>query len=90
MPAQLAKSDHAQSRTYIITGPTSGFGRATPLEVSKYGTVILVLVYCMDDRPSPATCYGHGSAAAHQQAGRRPRSLPREDHLQVRRPPDRR
>lgn len=30
------------SKAYIITGPTSGIGRATALEVAKYGTVVLV------------------------------------------------
>lgn len=29
-------------RAYIITGPTSGFGRATAFEVAKHGTVVLV------------------------------------------------
>ena len=29
-------------RAYIITGPTSGFGRATTFEVAKHGTVVLV------------------------------------------------
>jgi NAD(P)-dependent dehydrogenase (short-subunit alcohol dehydrogenase family) len=30
------------SKAYIITGPTSGIGRATALEVAKYGDVVLV------------------------------------------------
>ena len=29
-------------KAYIITGPTSGIGRATALEVAKHGTVVLV------------------------------------------------
>ena len=29
-------------KTYVITGPTSGIGRATALELAKHGTVILV------------------------------------------------
>ena len=29
-------------KAYIITGPTSGIGRATALELAKYGTVVLV------------------------------------------------
>ncbi|WP_037861493.1 SDR family NAD(P)-dependent oxidoreductase [Streptomyces sp. NRRL S-340] len=29
-------------RTYVITGPTSGFGRRTALELAKHGTVVLV------------------------------------------------
>lgn len=31
-----------QRKAYIITGPTSGIGLATALEVSKHGTVVLV------------------------------------------------
>ncbi len=29
-------------RAYIITGPTSGIGRATALELTKHGTLVLV------------------------------------------------
>lgn len=29
-------------KAYIVTGPTSGIGRATALELAKYGTIILV------------------------------------------------
>lgn len=29
-------------KTYVITGPTSGFGRRTALELAKHGTVVLV------------------------------------------------
>lgn len=34
--------DQINNRAYIITGPTSGIGYATTLELAKYGTVILV------------------------------------------------
>ncbi|MGD0192195.1 MAG: SDR family NAD(P)-dependent oxidoreductase [Rhizomicrobium sp.] len=32
----------ADSKAYIITGPTSGIGRRTALELAKHGTVVLV------------------------------------------------
>ena len=34
--------DSTNSKAFIITGPTSGIGRATALELAKHGTVILV------------------------------------------------
>ena len=33
---------NTDGNAYIITGPTSGIGRATALELAKYGTVVLV------------------------------------------------
>jgi NAD(P)-dependent dehydrogenase (short-subunit alcohol dehydrogenase family) len=38
----MAMTIPAQHRAYIITGPTSGFGYRTALEVAKHGTVVLV------------------------------------------------
>ena len=42
----MAKTDSKNSPTdshaYIITGPTSGIGRATALEVARHGTLVLV------------------------------------------------
>jgi len=35
-------NNSTNSKAFIITGPTSGIGRATALELVKYGTVILV------------------------------------------------
>ncbi len=32
----------ATARAYIVTGPTSGFGRQTALELARHGTVVLV------------------------------------------------
>ena len=32
----------ASRRAYIVTGPTSGIGRATAMELAKHGTVVLV------------------------------------------------
>lgn len=32
----------SDQRAYIITGPTSGIGRATALELSRHGTIVLV------------------------------------------------
>jgi NAD(P)-dependent dehydrogenase (short-subunit alcohol dehydrogenase family) len=34
--------NQVNSKAYIITGPTSGIGRATALELAKHGTLILV------------------------------------------------
>jgi NAD(P)-dependent dehydrogenase (short-subunit alcohol dehydrogenase family) len=39
---KTAVSNPADPRAYIVTGPTSGIGRATALEVAKRGIVILV------------------------------------------------
>ena len=39
----LVSEEHATDRkAYIVTGPTSGIGRATALELAKHGTVVLV------------------------------------------------
>jgi NAD(P)-dependent dehydrogenase (short-subunit alcohol dehydrogenase family) len=35
-------SDPADRKAYIVTGPTSGIGRRTALELAKHGTIILV------------------------------------------------
>ena len=34
--------DPADHKAYVITGPTSGIGRATALELARHGTVVLV------------------------------------------------
>ena len=34
-------SDPAGGKAYIVTGPTSGFGRRTALELARHGTVVL-------------------------------------------------
>ena len=38
----MAKASPAERTAYIITGPTSGIGRSTAVELAKYGTVVLV------------------------------------------------
>jgi NAD(P)-dependent dehydrogenase (short-subunit alcohol dehydrogenase family) len=37
-----SKNNLTDRRAYIITGPTSGIGRATAFEVARHGTVVLV------------------------------------------------
>ena len=37
----MAKPDPGERKAYIITGPTSGIGYRTALEVAKHGTVVL-------------------------------------------------
>src|SRR5277367_5380185 len=37
-----ALENPSDRKAYIVTGPTSGIGRATALELAKYGTVVLV------------------------------------------------
>ena len=37
-----SKTNSSERKAYIITGPTSGIGYATALELAKYGTVVLV------------------------------------------------
>jgi NAD(P)-dependent dehydrogenase (short-subunit alcohol dehydrogenase family) len=38
----MAKTSSGERKAYIITGPTSGFGYRTALELAKHGTVVLV------------------------------------------------
>lgn len=42
MPKNFAADKLADRKAYIITGPTSGIGYCTALELAKHGTVILV------------------------------------------------
>jgi len=42
MPNYISRTNPSELKAYIITGPTSGIGRATTLEVIKHGTVVLV------------------------------------------------
>ena len=38
----MAKASSAERKAYIITGPTSGIGYRTALELAKHDTVVLV------------------------------------------------
>jgi NAD(P)-dependent dehydrogenase (short-subunit alcohol dehydrogenase family) len=38
----MAKTSSGERKAYVITGPTSGIGHSTALELAKYGTVVLV------------------------------------------------
>ena len=42
MPNLSSKQTSAEKTAYIITGPTSGIGRRTALDVATHGTVVLV------------------------------------------------
>ena len=42
MPKTDLMNTPLNRKAYVITGPTSGIGRATALELAKYGTVVLV------------------------------------------------
>jgi len=42
MPSTSFRNTPAGRKAYIITGPTSGIGRATAFEAAKHGTVVLV------------------------------------------------
>ncbi|NYF80611.1 SDR family NAD(P)-dependent oxidoreductase [Granulicella arctica] len=42
MPNSISRTHPAENKAYIITGPTSGIGRRTALDVAKHGTVVLV------------------------------------------------
>jgi NAD(P)-dependent dehydrogenase (short-subunit alcohol dehydrogenase family) len=38
----MAQASPGQGKAYIITGPTSGIGYRTALELARHGTVVLV------------------------------------------------
>jgi short-subunit dehydrogenase len=38
----MAETSSGERKAYIITGPTSGIGQRTAVELAKYGTVVLV------------------------------------------------
>jgi len=42
MPSHISMNNPSDRKAYIITGPTSGIGRATVFEVARRGTAVLV------------------------------------------------
>ena len=42
MPNPISQKHSTENKAYIITGPTSGIGRCTALDIAEYGTVVLV------------------------------------------------
>jgi NAD(P)-dependent dehydrogenase (short-subunit alcohol dehydrogenase family) len=42
MPNHISMNNPTERKAYIITGLTSGAGRATALETAKHGTLVLV------------------------------------------------
>src|SRR5260370_36561361 len=42
MPNPVSMNNSSEYKAYVITGPTSGIGRATALEEIKHGKVVLV------------------------------------------------
>jgi NAD(P)-dependent dehydrogenase (short-subunit alcohol dehydrogenase family) len=42
MPNPIARNNPTDRKVYILTGPTSGIGRATALEMAKHGEIVLV------------------------------------------------
>src|ERR1700731_4172632 len=42
MPEADSMADPTEPKAYIVTGPTSGIGRATALELANHRTVVLV------------------------------------------------
>ena len=42
MPDSPLRQSSAGKKAYIVTGPTSGIGRRTALDVASHGTVVLL------------------------------------------------
>jgi NAD(P)-dependent dehydrogenase (short-subunit alcohol dehydrogenase family) len=42
MPNHISVKNPTDRKAYVITGPTSGIGKATALEVAKHGQIVLV------------------------------------------------
>jgi len=61
MPNPVSINNSSEYKAYVITGPTSGIGRATTLEVIKHGKVVLV---GRDHRRAPLITAPQGSAHA--------------------------
>ncbi len=66
MSKALSPNNPSGRKAYIITGPTSGIGRATAFELAKHGTV------AVEPGFSPATALGREANGALSRRGRFP------------------
>jgi NAD(P)-dependent dehydrogenase (short-subunit alcohol dehydrogenase family) len=58
MQNSMPRNSSAERKAYIVTGPTSGIGRRTALDMAKRGTVVLV-----GRDPEKTRCVAEGDTA---------------------------